>query len=203
MSLQYLSPLKVCFQLDCCDGCKDENYSNMWHVHGLATVLSQTIMSLYPDVNARIRDAYHKEVIPRVIDKSKPKIPYIIMWTRALARPLDDKWQPNHFVPCILPVGSSSKCTFNEAFPNTSRVCINKSQQDTAVSCSSNKMENTAILEVHLSKHHSRPKSCSASTTGGLKSFLSLLKRLICSVNRGKSPNHNLHHVLIITLLLD
>ena len=151
------NPLKVCFQLDCCDTCKDGNYSNMWHVHGLATVLGQTIMSLYPDINARIRRAYHKEVVPRVTYNPKLKEPYFILWTRALPRPLDDKWQPNHFVPCILSVGSSDKCAFNEVIPNTKRVCVNKSQQ--VAGDNSNKVESTAILKVHLSKHYKSPCS--------------------------------------------
>ena len=98
-------------------------------MHGLATVLRQTIMSLYPDVNARIRGAYHKEIIPRVCDSSKPNMPCIIMWTRASPRPLDHTWQPNHFVPCTLSVS-------NEVVSNATIVSMNKSQQDVAGRCS-------------------------------------------------------------------
>ena len=152
------NPLIVCFQLDCCDTCKDGNYSNMWHVHGLATVFGQTIMSLYPDINARIRRAYHKKVVPRVTHSSKPSEPFLILWTRASPRPLDDKWQPNHFVPCTLPC---------EVVPTTNKVCVHKSQQDAGDN--SNKGESTATLKVHLSEHHKNPCSTSNKPVGGIQ----------------------------------
>ena len=40
--------LRLCFQLDCCDAAKSDTYSNMWHVHGLSSVLKQPIHSIYP-----------------------------------------------------------------------------------------------------------------------------------------------------------
>ena len=33
----------VCFQLDCCTATKDGSYSNLWHMHDLASVLRQPI----------------------------------------------------------------------------------------------------------------------------------------------------------------
>ena len=37
--------VRVCFRLDCCETTKNGTYSNLWHMHGLASVLKQPIQS--------------------------------------------------------------------------------------------------------------------------------------------------------------
>ena len=96
----FLSSLKVCFQFDCCDTTKLGTYSNLWHMHGLASVLKQPVQSIYPDINPYIRQFYHKMLIPRGAENVPHEIPYVIMWTRAISLPFDASWTPNHFVPC-------------------------------------------------------------------------------------------------------
>jgi hypothetical protein len=39
---------------DCIDTTKLGQYSNMWHVHGLASALGRRIISLYPENNERL-----------------------------------------------------------------------------------------------------------------------------------------------------
>ena len=90
--------LRVCFRLDRCETTKSGTYSNLWHMHGLASVLKQPIQSIYPEVGERNRPFYHKVIQPR---QACQLIPLIIMWTRALPTPLNKFWQPNHFVPCL------------------------------------------------------------------------------------------------------
>ena len=90
--------VRVCFRLDCCETTKSGTYSNLWHMHGLASVLKQPIQSIYPEVGERNRPFYHKVIQPR---QACQLIPLIIMWTGALPTPLNKFWQPNHFVPCL------------------------------------------------------------------------------------------------------
>ena len=91
--------VRVCFQLDCCEATKSGTYSNLWHMHGLASVLKQPIRSIYPEVDERNRPFYHKVIQPREAGQLDP---LIIMWTRVLPIPLNKQWQPNHFVPCLI-----------------------------------------------------------------------------------------------------
>ena len=105
-----MDTLRLCFQLDCCDAAKSNTYSNMWHMHGLSSVLKQPIYSIYPQANVRYRPFYNKRIQPRAQADGSicQTIPFLIMWTRVDVKwtPLDVHWQPNHFVPCRLPVGN-------------------------------------------------------------------------------------------------
>ena len=77
--------------LDCCDAAKSDTYSNMWHVHGLSSVLRQPIHSIYPQANLSYRPFYNKLIQPReqVAQSIKQNVPLLIMWTKA-----DVKWTP-------------------------------------------------------------------------------------------------------------
>lgn len=46
---------RTVLRLDCIASTRVDEWSNMWHVHGLASVLRTTITSIYPEVNSRIR----------------------------------------------------------------------------------------------------------------------------------------------------
>ena len=102
----------------------------MWHVHGLASVLRTTITSLYPNVNNRIRQLFHRRVQPRICDVAlQNSIPLVILWTHTSKIPkqgVNTHWSPNHFVPCFSPTtltGSTSEqgeCAVQAAVPPAS-----------------------------------------------------------------------------------
>ena len=86
------------FYLDCLQTTNNGEYANMWHVHGLASVLKRKIMSVYPEQNCRIRPLFHRIIIPRSAGTSSAEL-IIIMWTRTSDAP-GKTWSPNHFAPC-------------------------------------------------------------------------------------------------------
>ena len=95
---------RTVLRLDCLATPKNGEWSNMFHVHGLASVLKKSIISIYPETNDRIRPLFHCEVPPRTLDiQPQDSIPIIIMWTHLCDKPEDkiNIWSPNHFVPCI------------------------------------------------------------------------------------------------------
>lgn len=44
---------------------KQHGWSNMWHVHALASVLKHPIQSINPENNRRLRPVFNKFVMPR------------------------------------------------------------------------------------------------------------------------------------------
>ena len=92
---------RIVLQLDCLETTKDGEWSNMFHVHALASVLKKDIISIYPSTSKRIRPLFHQVVSPRILDiERQHSIPLQIMWTHTHEK-LSDGWSPNHFVPCI------------------------------------------------------------------------------------------------------
>ena len=102
---------RTVFRIDCIATTKVDEWSNMFHVHGLASVLSTTIVSVYPKVNQRTRQLFHCHVPPRISDRDqRDSIPLIMMWTHLSDIPRENmQWSPNHFVPCFT-------CEKNTAF---------------------------------------------------------------------------------------
>ena len=89
---------------DCIDTTKLGQYSNMWHVHGLASALGRPILSLYPEKSDRIRPLLHKLINPRIPTDAQDQLPLIILWTRTQPMVQESmSWSPNHFVPCYDP----------------------------------------------------------------------------------------------------
>ena len=68
-------------RLDCITTTKLGEWSNIFHVYGLASVLKKSIISVYPDVNTRIRERFNQEILPRITDMVQQSIPLIILWT--------------------------------------------------------------------------------------------------------------------------
>ena len=60
-----VSLANTCFHIDCGETATLVLFSNMWHIHGIASIFKQPVMSINPDVNYRIRPFYSKLVMPR------------------------------------------------------------------------------------------------------------------------------------------
>ncbi|KAL9977359.1 hypothetical protein ACROYT_G014751 [Oculina patagonica] len=87
--------------------CTPGKWSSFMHVLGLASVISNPVRSIYPDVNFRFRSLIHRCVSPRscpTLDQPcGDQEPLSILWSRDgnfNNRP--GAWfEPNHFVPVI------------------------------------------------------------------------------------------------------
>lgn len=55
---------KTVFRLDCLDTAKNGTFSNILHVHAIASVLKRPVTSIYPEKNARIRPLLHRVIPP-------------------------------------------------------------------------------------------------------------------------------------------
>ena len=102
---------RTVLHLDCLETAKAGSYSNMWHVHAVASVLQRPVTSIYPNKNSRIRPLFNKVVSPRILDNNltEVSIPLLIMWTTTHTKcnvSESTMWSPNHFVPCF-----SSNCS--------------------------------------------------------------------------------------------
>ena len=90
------------FELDCLETSRNGQYSNMWHVHALSSVMKSSVHCIYPELNFRIRNAFHKLIVPRMHCSTPFSHDIIIMWTQAAKSDTKSPiWIPNHFVPCI------------------------------------------------------------------------------------------------------
>ena len=108
-------------RMDCLETTKYGEYSNMWHVYGLASALKRNIISIYPEKNHRVRSLFNKVVCPRVQKESNVEIPLIIMWTRAaVSVHQNNSWTPNHFVPCF---SKSSSTLGGTSTPSSTPSC--------------------------------------------------------------------------------
>ncbi len=106
----------TCLEHDCKEMATGGTWSNMWHVHALASVLKHPIQSIYPDEQLRERKAFNRLVMPReggggsVTDR-----PFHIMWTRQTMPQGRQGWSPNHFVPCVSATSTQPATTYAEA----------------------------------------------------------------------------------------
>ena len=48
------------FELDCLGTSRNGQYSNMWHMYALSSVMKSSVHCIYPELNFRIRNAFHK-----------------------------------------------------------------------------------------------------------------------------------------------
>ena len=87
-------------QLDCLGTAKDGTFSNMIHLHGLASVLESSVTSIYLEVKSRIRPLLHRVVHPRQQGATSENVPFVIMWTSTTETKVTSEWSPSHFVSC-------------------------------------------------------------------------------------------------------
>ena len=96
--------LEAVFDAECRETARISSFSSMWHVHGLSTVVSTPIMSVYPQYNKRLHPVYNKMIYPRCTRTEHSSIStnatIAIMWSQT-APPLNLDWNPNHFVPLV------------------------------------------------------------------------------------------------------
>ena len=69
------------YRIDCQETAMQGTWCNMWHIHGLASVMRRPIMSIYPEVQDRIRPSLHRKVFP-CMDEARCQPYCMIMWTR-------------------------------------------------------------------------------------------------------------------------
>ena len=120
---------RTILRLDCIETSKDGEYSNMWHVYGLASVLNRAITSIYPERNVRIISLLNKTVHPRVHRSDQSGVPLIILWMRTTEQD-HGTWSPNHFVPCYVCDMGPSKVTIPACITSSaSTVCQVRSRQ--------------------------------------------------------------------------
>ena len=117
------------YRIDCQETTTDGTWCNMWHIHGLASVIRRPIMSIYPEVQDRIRPSLHRKVFPRM-DEARDQPYCMIMWTRTCSMK-GAGWEPNHFVPC---------------FDATDSGCKQSSKGEPAVNSSGEKLNSSKSL---------------------------------------------------------
>lgn len=60
------SVARTCLEILCINTPHDGAYSEMWHIHGLASAIQHPITSIYPDVNPRIAEVFNRVAQPRL-----------------------------------------------------------------------------------------------------------------------------------------
>ena len=136
---------RIILDLDCLETSKSCSYSNMWHVHAIASILERPLTSIYPDKNLRIRPMFHKVITPRIHTHhlQEVSIPILIMWTTTNTFMHSTQWSPNHFVPCIdvnlrqnkLSTASASVSGITSHLPSTPSI-IHLTSTDLPMDCS-------------------------------------------------------------------
>jgi hypothetical protein len=96
--------------------CSNFSWCSLIALYGLANVVKQPIHSIYPEIKSRlIWEIYNCEIKPFqlcVTDKTViiPEHPLFILWTHTSIETkiqantilIENKFVPNHFVPCFL-----------------------------------------------------------------------------------------------------
>ena len=90
-----VSLAKTCFHIDCRETATLVVFSNMWHIHGIASIFKQPVMSINPDVNYRIRPFYNKPK-ENVANQCSSENSPMILWTRTCGMSDDSRhWSSN------------------------------------------------------------------------------------------------------------
>lgn len=79
---------------------KEKVWCGMFHFMALASVLGRPLYSVYPNAGSRVREFFHRKILPRNLDQGAQDMAYI-MWSRdgALDSAPGTWYQPNHFIP--------------------------------------------------------------------------------------------------------
>lgn len=83
--------------------CKVGEWSGMFHVMALSTVIGRAIFSVYPNATSAVRDVLHGMVMPRTLQLQEEESPFFILWSRCgnLDSQPGSWFEPNHFVPLL------------------------------------------------------------------------------------------------------
>ena len=88
-------------QSEAIGGCRDGEWSCMFHLTALATILGRPVLSAFPNCNMNTRPLFHGYILPRQSMDGNTKSPAVILWSRDGS--LDNRpgswYQSNHFVP--------------------------------------------------------------------------------------------------------
>ena len=68
----------------------------------LANVTGKPVYLLYPNAGCRIREFFHRKVLPRSLEQENQDVAYT-MWSRhgTLDSAPGSRYQPNHFIPIV------------------------------------------------------------------------------------------------------
>jgi len=79
---------------------KERVWCGMFYFMALASVLGRPLYSLYPNVGSRIREFFHRKILPLNLDQGAQDTAYI-MWSQdsTLDSAPGTWYQPNHFIP--------------------------------------------------------------------------------------------------------
>ena len=88
-------------QSEAIGGCKDGEWSCMFHLMARTTVLGQPMFSAFPNCDMNTRPLFHGYILPRQSMDGNTKSPAMILWSRdgSLDNRLGSWYQSNHFVP--------------------------------------------------------------------------------------------------------
>ena len=167
-------------------------------MHGLASILKQSIESIYQDINAHLQPFHHKTLLPRGQEKVSHGIS-VLMWTR-----LSSNLLANHFVPCgIVPRRLTSS---TEETPVQSPSLTKFSAKLNCQSMSNLPYRKTSIIQwlIPLYEYSFSPpcNSVQLHNTYPLQSLYTCIS-LICMCHIIASPIHSypihMHHMADIT----
>ena len=85
-------------QVEAASVCILTEYATLIQLFALSSVLKRPIISVYPNANRHIREAFHTMVHPW---KCRFTTPVYIMWSRDAALDNVNNFNPNHFVPLM------------------------------------------------------------------------------------------------------
>ena len=81
---------------------KQREWCGTFHIMALASVTGRPVYSVYPNAGSRIREFFHRKILPRSLEQGNQDVVYI-MWSRygTLDSAPGSWYQPNHFIPIV------------------------------------------------------------------------------------------------------
>lgn len=93
--------INTLFDMEIKSALTDSAYLGMFHLAAIASVLSRSVTSVYPQYGGfTVRKEYNRTIEPRKCNEILP--PVFIMWTNTSGKKIPKNyWSPNHFVPLL------------------------------------------------------------------------------------------------------
>ena len=94
-ALMTTKSIQTAVQVEAAYTCNLCQFATLLQMSALPSVFKRPIISIYPDANPHIREAFHTMIHPRECKYTKP---VCIMWSRDAALDIVNPFSPNHFV---------------------------------------------------------------------------------------------------------